>query len=904
VLPPLLLLRWVVWLFAATLNLPAQATQAIAEVQHNLNDPASTEDLILKVKASGKILSNDLLAFSRNQQLYIPLTELAQLIGMPVQLSGPPLQLEGLASPVQQPFHLTADTTNRLEYSVQGEPVQRWPAIDWLSDMLELEGEVFVSVSVAEALWPIQLQYQASRLMLIVIPQRSLPELEQRERQRYRELKLRPQLRKDSLLANVEPYASFSLPLFEWRYVYKQSNKSSQLDLTARQDLFNLGHLWQVSLSEPSSSTKPAISIQRWRAHYIAAGKQLPPLAGGIRALELGDLNLPGSQAIEGGEQGRGLYLSTFPERDDIFEAQQIINSAPPGWEADLYINGQLIAHSQVDESGQYQFDLFLTPGVNRVDVRLYGPYGEKKIDRFTYNLGNDYLPRGQWGVSLAAIQPGHFTFRQQQSDQKSTEYRMVLGYGAGPAVNTKFYWYHTQQSLSNTSSQMTDTLGWSADGLYQGIYWRWLQLFEGNSHYADFQLRKAIPGWNWQAGLSYHPRWQGFRENRQNSAATANLLAEHHLRFKKINSTLGLKYQFQKQASANQHTATLYQRFRLRHWNLNTRQQCRFQTSYSCRLSHVLRYERNGTMLGMEHHGQFKADYSQHQFQLKSYLSLDRLLRADLFAEPRPLKKPGQSAPWLSQLQLSTSYTRTLTEQAQHSDWGESTALSLIWSHNFQGLKASASVQWNNSSGLSGSLSLSGQLLPAEQSYTARATALNHPARIRMFNDKNYDGQFSPTDSPLTRSRMRQRGGATPFTDDQGVIWTNLSSKTPLEEDFRTLDDPYLVGVNAATSYRAREERVLKIDWPLIETGAVEGTLSDARQRPLSSYKLLLISTETGSKAGEIITSSDGFFVFEFVRPGHYQVHLDLGESQQLLSEVEVLQEDPWPILELTLTE
>ncbi len=899
-------LFWLCCLFTTTLTLPstALATPALAEAQHNLTDVAITEDLILKVKASGKILTDDMLAFTRNQQLYIPLTELAQLIGMPVKLSYPPLLLEGNASPIQQAFRLTANKFKALEYSVQGEPVQIWPAINWLEDMLEAEGEVFVNANVAEKIWPIRLEYQASRMMLVIIPLRPLPELEQRERQKYRKLKLRPQQQKNSLIANVEPYALHSPPLFEWRYIYQQDKKSSKLDLVARHDLLKLGQLWQATLNEPAASGQPVFELQRWRAQYLASGKHLQPLPGGIRKLEVGDINLAGSRAVEGGEQGRGIYISTFPDEEDIFETQKIINSAPAGWEADMYSNGQLIDHARVDDSGQYQFDLFLNPGVNKIDVRLYGPYGEKKTDRFTYNLGSEYLPRGKWGVSLAAIQPDYFTFRQHKANvQVTTEYRMVLGYGAGPNMNTRLYWYRTQQAQNTTStSAMSDTLGWSADGFFKGTYWRWLQLFQGRTQYSDFQFRKALPGWNWQAGFSYHPQWQGFRESSQGNTATANLLGEHHFRYKEINSTAGLKYHYKKQSNTNQHTVSLYQRFRLRHWNLSTNQQCRFQGERSCRLANVLRYEKSGTMLGVEHHGQFKTDYTQHQFQLKSFMSMDKLIKANLFTEPQRYSSMKQPPSWLSQLQLSTNYTRTLTEENQQANWGDSAALNLIWSHNFQGLKASASLQWNTESGLNGSLSLNGQLLPARGGYTARAIPLRYPARIRMFNDKDYDGKLSTADTAISNSRMRQRGSSTPFSDEDGIIWTNLVSKTPLEEDFRTLDDPYLVGVNPATPYKAREERVLKIDWPMIETGAIEGTLSDTQKQPLSSYKLVLISKATNRQVGEIFTGADGFFVFEFVRPGPYQVYIDFGDSKQLLKDVSVLEEDPWPILELTL--
>ncbi|MFL6775738.1 MAG: carboxypeptidase regulatory-like domain-containing protein, partial [Sphingomicrobium sp.] len=108
-------------------------------------------------------------------------------------------------------------------------------------------------------------------------------------------------------------------------------------------------------------------------------GHLLGPLKAthvGVGDVEGFDSRLTGSVTA-----GRGAVLTNSPlAARTAFDRTHIEGDLPPGWEAELYRNGELLGFAKAVSSQRYAFDdVQLLYGENRIRVVLYGPQGQVK---------------------------------------------------------------------------------------------------------------------------------------------------------------------------------------------------------------------------------------------------------------------------------------------------------------------------------------------------------------------------------------------------------------------------------------------------------------------------------------------------------------------------------------------
>lgn len=114
---------------------------------------------------------------------------------------------------------------------------------------------------------------------------------------------------------------------------------------------------------------------------------------------EVGDVR-PVRQAFgQSGQESRGFRVSNAQLRNGL-DNQSITLEGPvqAGWDAELYRNGVLIDRDLALSTGQYVFlDVPLIFGVNEFEVVLYGPQGQKVIEKYTKAIDKDLLTGGKW---------------------------------------------------------------------------------------------------------------------------------------------------------------------------------------------------------------------------------------------------------------------------------------------------------------------------------------------------------------------------------------------------------------------------------------------------------------------------------------------------------------------------
>ncbi|MET0399331.1 MAG: hypothetical protein ABW277_21255 [Longimicrobiaceae bacterium] len=117
-----------------------------------------------------------------------------------------------------------------------------------------------------------------------------------------------------------------------------------------------------------------------------------------LRQLRVGDIVTEGLRARS--IHGFGVTNAPFA-RDALFGEAVFAPQLPPGWEYELYQNGRLLGFS--DASTANPLSVPLQYGSTPVQVRLYGPAGERVESEVVYLVPVLQIPAGRWQYAAGA---------------------------------------------------------------------------------------------------------------------------------------------------------------------------------------------------------------------------------------------------------------------------------------------------------------------------------------------------------------------------------------------------------------------------------------------------------------------------------------------------------------------
>jgi hypothetical protein len=161
---------------------------------------------------------------------------------------------------------------------------------------------------------------------------------------------------------------------------------------------------YDAMLSSDSKGRPQSLRLRAYRSD--PDGNLLGPLHATHFAV--GDVDGLSSRLI-GGASGRGVQVTNRPLFNPVaFDRTRFEGDLPPGWDAELYRNGELLAFSRTDGSSRYVFDdVPMIYGDNRFEVILYGPQGQQRSRLETINVGQSQVPPGKSWYWAGASQPG-----------------------------------------------------------------------------------------------------------------------------------------------------------------------------------------------------------------------------------------------------------------------------------------------------------------------------------------------------------------------------------------------------------------------------------------------------------------------------------------------------------------
>jgi hypothetical protein len=161
---------------------------------------------------------------------------------------------------------------------------------------------------------------------------------------------------------------------------------------------------------------------------------------------------------------------------------------------------------------------------------------------------------------------------------------------------------------------------------------------------------------------------------------------------------------------------------------------------------------------------------------------------------------------------------------------------------------------------------------------FSQNKLATSGQALAIVYRDKNHDG-IRQSDEPLVENVELTAGQTTALTATNGegrAIIDNLQPFRPvlIGIDTSSLSDPYVQPSLPGVVITPRPGVAVTVELPLVGAGEVEGTLVRKGGGPLPGVGLELLD-ERGRVARETQTEFDGFFLFESVPYGEYQLRI-----------------------------
>lgn len=367
----------------------ASSAQAAAPWQANEDDA-----LILELHAGQYRIGETLRGYQTPQGVCVDMADLIIALDLPVRLDKKSRRATGWIFAEDQRFTLDRealsvqtmnDTAKLTETAVRDTPE------GWCADLAALS-----------TWFGVRFRPELGTMTIRLESELKLPFLEAIER-KSRAARLSKGKTADFDIARLPqaetPYRTWRMPAVDvllrsqW-----QKTRAAGGNLTAQYEVLASGEVLGASTElRLASNTKGVPDSLRLRAfRYDPAATLLGPLkatqfaAGDVQVLP-GDLT--GQSAV-----GRGAFLSNRPiDRPTRFSATTLRGTLPVGWDAELYINGELRAYQGDRGDGRYEFtDIELQFGDNDFDVVLYGPQGQVRHERSNMPVGLESLPKGQ----------------------------------------------------------------------------------------------------------------------------------------------------------------------------------------------------------------------------------------------------------------------------------------------------------------------------------------------------------------------------------------------------------------------------------------------------------------------------------------------------------------------------
>lgn len=809
--------------------------------------------LVLELRIGDYVSSDSLFVYQSPDETLIPLQPLLEALDFPVSIDMDTLSLSGWY--IEEERRISADILQQRLF-LRGMQ-QAWPErLHYAADDFDL----YLDLGTIEQWFELHLDLDVSQLRLGVSSSLTLPVLARLEREKRRENLPKETNRQRIGIDINNRYSWLGKPQFDAGFSLDAAQSQGQSEssysgvLQGRMDL--LKHSMQLSYYEDDRQREARIRMSRAAA---SPDQQVLP---GFDRYEFGDIQSYSDPLIFSAINGRGLALQRG--RDQVNQQGSSINiegDATPGWEAELYRNGQLIAFSEVGLDGRYLFEEVVTSlGQNNFEVRLYGPQGQFRVSKKQLSIGGEMLPAGEVEAQLVALDRNSMLLESEPPSSKETsDFQLAeLGLGINEYVTA-------QLGLSN----MTPANGQNA------YLYRYFNLFASVWGLQN-QFKLASDG---EGGIAWLESVKG-----RVGSSSLNLDWKVFDDFVSDRNPQGL---LERDVGVDLSNSVrmglpspMYFIFGVRQQSFSDgRKLVRYSNDLSSRLAGIK----------FAHNAVWTDSNEDEPASLSGQLSVttqwyDWRLKGSAAYRARPTGR-------MDNLSLGASYLGmenfSYTGSAQYLFGAASSARidnTFTWDLKGVSVSVNASVTTEDyySLGLSLNTALGYDYADRAYAFNLRSQVNNASVTALAFIDENGDGIKGPDEAAVEHIRFKGIGHwRHAETNADGLVTLaglpELAVQT-IEVDEKSIEDPFIrVARPPVTIYtHAGTHHFLQI--PLVQTLEIEGQLNlvlDERTLPATGVEVHLLDQQ-GQIISTTTTEYDGVYLFEQILPGTYFMQID----------------------------
>lgn len=374
--------------------------------KHAPNQPRDDNLLILGLKIDYQELEDVIPAYRADDQFYLPLGILSQILGLAIQVDLGTGSADGFIINEERQFHLNA---GGREVILKGE---RLPVPE--NQVFFYPDDIYINSRQLQKWWPMDFEVNLFTSQLLIKTHEQLPF----QRRLLREKEIEKMRNRYRPAAKNYPeqgttYQLISTPFIDHKmsahYRKKptiQSEQSYSYTTHVKTDL--LYHETSLYLSGNDEDELAATRL------LVSRTDAKNNLLGFMKATRYAfwNVNMPSSEYIASSQSGTtGAMVSNFPlKRQTQYDKHTFEGELLPDWEVELYHNNALIAYKDTPTDGQYRFeDIPLLFGHNYFKLVFYGPHGESREETHTFSLTG------------ALVRPGSYYYHAAVAEEDDT---------------------------------------------------------------------------------------------------------------------------------------------------------------------------------------------------------------------------------------------------------------------------------------------------------------------------------------------------------------------------------------------------------------------------------------------------------------------------------------------------
>lgn len=821
--------------------------------------------LLLEIRLNSLILVEDMPAYIQGSSIVIPLRDLSQILDFPIGVD----PLAGTANG----WFVRENNLFSLNVA-RGEVVIAGKVTPFDPRLVEIhEDDIYVDARLLSRWFPIDIRFDLSNLLIRLTSREPLPIEKKLARDDYHTKALAGRTAaENNFPKKITPPKLISMPVVDVNTDFSYAKQDGSPDsadsahsITMTGDLLYSNAEVFISGSNDEKVDTLRLRLERKDPDGDAIGRL--PLGMTINDIQVGDVVMPQLSEVSRSELGRGLYISNMPlDRPTEFDTVTLDGDLPLGWDLELYRNEVLLNFASSQTDGRYTFeDVPLLFGVNVLRLVFYGPQGQEREEIQHFRVEPSQVLPGEIHYRFVTNQHDRpFLVRDDNADQDLVaQRRILLETTIGVNERLSLGSSYVELPFSTKAERYVSVNG---IGSYENILSR-INLVQqiGNGWAATLNAQTSAFGINF---IGEHNHYRSFFSE-QISDTTDPLSTSSTLRVEgsipetflpRLPFAVSVKHDRQ---TSGDSTSTFTNRGSVAIGNASLTSTTNFTRT---RADGEKTNTMDGTwLLG----GRYKA------LRISGSVAYQSL-------PAYKLQSASVSGTW----NIAEAYQATSGITHTFSDTEDSTQYSL--GLNTQTDLAAIGLNFNYTSPTDMAANLSMSYALGHDPDSGKFILENHGIAefglvgARVYLDLDDDGQFSEGDEPLENVGFKGNGGRIRGkTDEFGhALLTGLEAyrNTDLEIDTGTLDDPFWVASPPGYQIIPRPGSFSTVDFPVVTTGEVDGVVyrqwADRTDEAAGVY-IQRVDTD-GNVTQEIRSAYDGFYLFDFVRPGKYTLRIN----------------------------